>query len=68
VGADGNVSDATLESPGPSKYFANKALQAAHSWKFKPALVNGQPVPSVWIVRFVFERTGTEITPIETNP
>jgi len=68
VGADGNVSDATLESPGPSKYFANKALQAAHSWKFKPALVNGQPVPRGWIVRFVFERTGTEITPIETNP
>ncbi len=32
----GNVQTASLVSPGPSKYFARQALQAAQQWKFAP--------------------------------
>jgi TonB family protein len=48
VDANGNVTDATLESPGPSKYFAGKSLEAARHWKFKPAQVGGNAAPSTW--------------------
>jgi TonB family protein len=68
VGPSGNVSNAAFDSSGPSKYFANAALQAARQWKFKPPLVGGQAVPSVWILQFQFGRNGTEITPVEVSP
>jgi TonB family protein len=68
VGPNGNVSNAAFDSSGPSKYFANQALQAARQWKFKPPVVDGQTVPSVWILQFQFGRNGTEITPAEVSP
>ena len=68
VGPNGNVSNAAFDSSGPSKYFANLALQAARQWKFKPPVVEGQAVPSVWILQFQFGRNGTEITPVEISP
>ena len=68
VGPNGSVSNAAFDSSGPSKYFANLALQAARQWKFKPPLVDGQAVPSVWIVQFQFGRNGTEITTVEVSP
>jgi TonB family protein len=68
VDPSGEVSSVKVESPGPSKYFANLALQAARQWKFTPAQVDGQAVSSVWILRFEFARTGAEVTPIETSP
>jgi TonB family protein len=68
VDPSGNVSNATFDSTGPSKYFSNLALQAARHWKFKPAQVDGRSVPSVWILRFQFGRDGTEITPAEVSP
>ena len=64
----GNVSNATFESPGPSKYFANLALEAARRWKFKPAQVDSQAVSSVWMLRFQFGQTTTEVTPVELSP
>lgn len=64
VDSAGNVSDATLDSPGPSKYFADAALKAAQRWKFKPAPAEGAAVPSAWILHFKFQRTGTEVTPV----
>jgi TonB family protein len=67
VDALGNVSNATLVSPGPSKYFANLALQAARQWKFKPAQAGGQPVPNAWIVRFGFRQTGTDASVTEAT-
>jgi TonB family protein len=68
VDRSGDVSNVTFESPGPSKYFANLALQAARQWNFKPAQIDGQAVPSVWILRFQFGQTGTEVTPVEASP
>src|SRR6266851_1645407 len=63
VDSSGSVADARFESPGPSKYFARKAMEAAQQWKFKPAQNNGQPVPSEWILQFQFKKSGTNIIP-----
>ena len=68
VDSSGNVSDAVFDIPGPSKYFANLARQAARQWRFNPAQVSGQAVPSEWILRFQFKRSGVEVTPIEKSP
>ncbi len=68
VGPNGDVTDAAIESSGPSKYFARAALEAARKWKFTPAQSNGQPVASVWTLQFVFTRDNTEITPEQTIP
>ena len=64
----GNVSNAEIESAGPSKYFANQGLKAAQSWKFKPSQSDGHPVPSVWTLQFEFRQTGVEVTPTESAP
>ena len=60
VDPSGNVSEAKLESAGPSRYFANKALEASHGWKFTAPQSNGHPVPSQWRLRFEFSRGGTQ--------
>jgi TonB family protein len=68
VDATGAVSNATLESPGPSKYFANAALDAARRWRFKAAQAKGQAVASVWMLQFKFTQSGTDVTPVEVTP
>jgi TonB family protein len=68
VNPGGEVSDAALDSPGPSKYFAGLALQAARRWRFKPAQIDGKAVSSEWLLRFDFGPAGTVITPVETSP
>jgi len=68
VDASGNVSNVVIASPGPSKYFANLAFQAAQRWTFTAAKADGQNVPSEWLVRFEFEKTGNRAVPTETTP
>jgi TonB family protein len=68
VDSGGNVAHATIESPGPSRYFANRALAAARDWKFRPAEMDGRPVASKWTLQFHFGRDGITITPTETSP
>lgn len=68
VDGAGNVKAATLESPGPSKYFARLATQAAKDWKFAPAQVNGQNVASTWRLLFEFGRKETKAVPERTAP
>jgi len=68
VDASGNVSQAKFVSPGPSKYFANRALAAASRWKFNPPQVDGHATPSEWVLRFQFGRTSTQVFPAETKP
>ena len=65
VSPTGEVSEATLVSPGPSRYFARKALEASQRWKFKPAEVGGQPVATAWVLHYRFGRTGTEVDPVQ---
>jgi hypothetical protein len=44
------------------------SLEAAQKWKFKPARVNGEAVPSTWVLKFHFTQAASEITPLETSP
>ncbi len=67
VDPKGNVSDATFESAGPSRYFGRVALEAARQWRFKPAQVGGQAIASVWVLRFEFRQTGTDVTPVDVS-
>jgi TonB family protein len=68
VDPSGNVVGATFDAPGPSKYFANLALQAARRWKFVPAKIDGRNITSEWILRFEFERTATKVLPARVAP
>jgi len=68
VDSAGNISSAELFSPGPSKYFADQALQAAHRWDFAPAKVDGHAVPSDWLVRFEFTPSITRAHPTQSTP
>jgi TonB family protein len=64
----GNVTDAALDSPGPSKYFANLAVRAARRWKFKPPQKDGKDVPSEWLLNFGFRKTSNTVSPVEVAP
>jgi TonB family protein len=55
VDGSGNVVGQTLENPGPSKYFARLATEAARKWKF--AAADAQQ-PREWLLRFEFTRGG----------
>jgi TonB family protein len=57
VDPSGRVADAELASPGPSRYFAGKALEAAREWTFAP------PVAGEWLLHFEFDRSGTKVRP-----
>jgi TonB family protein len=63
VDGAGNVSGATFDSEGPSKYFAKAAMQAAQNWKFKPA----QAAPGAWVLQFEFTRDGAKVTPVAVH-
>jgi TonB family protein len=68
VDASGNVLGAKFDSRGPSKYFADRALEAARLWKFTPPQARGQSVPSEWILKFEFERSGSNVHSAQTSP
>jgi TonB family protein len=64
----GTVQRVQIESAGPSKYFANKALEAAKRWKFAAPLSNGKNVPNEWNLEFRFERTATRVHAVQVMP
>ena len=68
VDESGRVTEATFDSHGPSQYFADRALQAAQLWKFSPAKLNGQNVPSDWVIRFEIDRSIINVFPVENTP
>jgi len=68
VDPSGAVTVATLDSPGPSRYFARLALQAARRWEFSPPKSKGQAVSSEWVLRFEFRRTTTRVLPERVAP
>ena len=55
VDPSGDVSEVAIDSPGPSRYFARLAQQAAQQWKFSP-----NRTTSDWILRFEFTTTGAK--------
>jgi TonB family protein len=68
VDTAGNVTEAELDLPGPSKYFARLALEAAQQWKFDPPKMQGQNVLSDWLLNFQFTGQGTKIVPVQSDP
>jgi len=64
----GDVTGADFDAPGPSRYFARLAMQAAREWRFEPPTVNGQKVASEWVLRFEFRKTGTRAVPTRATP
>ncbi|MGB0065452.1 MAG: TonB family protein [Terracidiphilus sp.] len=68
VDAQGNVTQASVDSAGPSRYFADRALDAAQKWKFTPAWIGGTTVPSVWLLHFQFGAAGNEANAHEETP
>jgi TonB family protein len=57
----GSVVDAELASPGPSRYFAGLALQAAREWKFSPPTGGDGAAASEWLLHFRFDRDETNV-------
>ncbi|HJT87367.1 MAG TPA: TonB family protein [Bryobacteraceae bacterium] len=68
VDPEGSVSRALVQSPGPSVYFANQALQAAQNWTFIPAQVDGHAAASTWLLQFQFDPSQIAVTPSEVSP
>lgn len=64
----GTVSSVELDSPSPSKYFADLALQAARRWEFTAPELNGHSAPSDWLIRFEFTQSATQAFPRQTTP
>jgi len=61
VDTAGNVSGASIDSPGSSLYFAGLALSAARKWQFSPP--EGES-PREWIIYFEFTREQTRVNPV----
>lgn len=68
VDESGDVTEATFDSPGPSKYFADRVLEAAQLWKFRPAQLNGKDVRSDWILKFEIDPATINVYPTEVAP
>ncbi len=56
VDSSGTVVSEQLDDPGPSRYFARLATQAATKWKFS---ASDDRAGRAWVVRFEFSRDGT---------
>jgi TonB family protein len=65
VDRSGGVVEATLDAVGPSRYFADLALQAARNCKFRPA-ADG-PEARNWILQFEFRSNGTTVAPVPSR-
>jgi TonB family protein len=58
VDATGKVLKAEIQSQGPSKYFADAALQSSRRWKFPPG-----DAARAYDVQYIFERSETTAVP-----
>jgi len=59
VDAAGNVARAEFTGCGPSRYFADQAMESAQAWKF----AQGQTASRAWLLQFVFEKSGVTVQP-----
>jgi hypothetical protein len=62
IGTNGSVvgAQAATAGDGIQAYVAQRALEAVRQWKFRPARLGPDPVPSKWTVRFRFDKSGVE--------
>ena len=69
VGADatGNVSNATFESAGSSRYFSRISMEAAREWKFVPADAADTSGRREWKIQFAFTRARTEASVVRVK-
>ena len=63
VAAPGNVTQAEIDSPIASQYFARLALQAAQRWKFTPVPQGAEDSMREWLLRFEFGNEETKVYP-----
>jgi len=63
VDPSGQVTAVSIDSPGPSRYFANLAAGAARRWTFVPARADDGITHRTWILRFEFTQTATKVFP-----
>jgi TonB family protein len=68
VDESGAVTQATIDSRGPSQFFADRALHAAQLWKFTPAKQDGRAVPSEWLIHFEIDPANITVHSTETAP
>ena len=68
VDSAGNVSSAELETPSSSKYFAERALEAARQWQFASPVANGHSLASQWVIRFEITQAGAKAFPAQRLP
>lgn len=68
VDAAGQVASAELQEPGPSQYFADKAVQAAQRWVFSSPEMNGRSSSSDWLIRFEYTHDGVRAYPQQVTP
>jgi len=68
VDAVGQVAGAELQDSGPSRYFADKSVEAAQHWLFNSPEVNGRSVESDWLIRFEYTRGGVKAFPQQVMP
>jgi TonB family protein len=64
----GRVVEAKLDTPGPSRYFASLSMAAAQDWKFTPPRVEGNVVPSEWLINFGYSKTDVSAAATEKHP
>jgi len=68
VDAAGIVTEAELDMPGPSKYFADLALKAAKQWEFNSPESNGRSLPSEWLIQFGYSQSGVRASANQRQP
>jgi TonB family protein len=68
VDESGRVTEAKFDAPGPSQYFAERALEAAKLWLFAPPKMDGHNVPSDWVLRFEVDPAAINVYPAQTAP
>jgi eukaryotic-like serine/threonine-protein kinase len=66
--ASGQITEAAIDSRGPSQFFADRSLQAAKLWKFAPAQQNGHNVPTDWLIHFEIDPATINVDATQTNP
>ncbi|MGH9512264.1 MAG: TonB family protein [Terriglobales bacterium] len=67
VDAAGGVERVRMESPGPSRYFESKSLDAAKQWKFEAPSESGKAVASEWNLEFRFNQTSSNVRELRVH-